>query len=176
MTLGPRLRNLVLTTHVVASVGWLGAIAAFLALAIVGMTSDDTELVRAVYVASEPLALFAIVPLAVATLLTGLVQSLGTHWGLFHHYWVIVKLVITVFAGVVLLLYTKTVGQVADVAASASDIAMMRSPSFVLHSAVGAILLLVATLLAVYKPRGITPYGWRKQQSAGAVGGPAAPA
>lgn len=175
MSFGPRLRKLVLTMHVVASVGWLGAVGGFLALAIVGLTSDDLELVRGVYLASEPLAVLAIVPLAIASLVTGLAQSLGTHWGLVRHYWVIVKLVISVFAGAVLLLYTKTVVEVAEVAGDASGLAAMRSPSFVFHSAVGMLLLLLATGLAVYKPRGLTRYGWRRQQAARAPGPPAAP-
>lgn len=86
MSLGPRLRKLLLTAHVLSSVGWLGANTAFLVLAIVGVTSDDAALVRAIYLASEPLVLFAIVPLAAGSLVTGLVQSLATHWGLARHY------------------------------------------------------------------------------------------
>ena len=161
----PGLRKVLLTTHVVASVGWLGTIVAFLALAVIGLTSDDAQLVRGVYLASEPLALFAVVPLALASLLTGLVQSLGTTWGLFRHYWVIVKLGITVFAFLILLLYTQTVQHVAGVAeAAGADLEAMRSPSFVLHSGVGIVLLLIATVLAIYKPRGLTRRGWRKQQ------------
>lgn len=164
MILGPRLRKLVLTAHVVTSVGWLGAIAAFLVLAIVGMTSDDAQLVRGLYLASEPLALFVIVPLGIGSLLTGLIQSLGTHWGLVRHYWVIAKLAITILAGLILALYTRTVDHVSDVAASGADLATMRSASYVLHSGSGGVLLLLATMLAVYKPRGLTRYGWRKQQ------------
>jgi hypothetical protein len=93
------------------------------------------------------------------------VQSLATTWGLFRHYWVIVKLGITVFACLILLLYTRTVDHVAGVAAaSGSDLDAMRSPSFVLHSGVGIILLLTATGLAIYKPAGLTRRGWRRQQ------------
>jgi hypothetical protein len=33
-----------------------------------------------------------------------------------------------------------------------------------LHAASALFLLLVATTLAVYKPRGLTPYGQRKQR------------
>lgn len=162
--MAPRARKLALTVHVVASVGWLGGITAFLGLAIVGLTGDDLELVRAVYLASEPLALYVIVPFALASLLSGLVQSLITTWGLMRHYWVVVKLAITVFALLILLVYTQTVDRVAGVAASAEDLDTMRSPSFVLHSGVGLVLALIATGLGVYKPRGITRYGWRKQQ------------
>jgi len=48
-----RLRKVVLTAHVTFSVGWLGADAGFLALAIVGMTSQDSQMVRAAYFAMD---------------------------------------------------------------------------------------------------------------------------
>ncbi len=164
----PRLRRFALTAHVVASVGWLGAVACVLALAVAGLTSEDAQTVRAVYPAMELAAWFVLLPLAVASLLTGIVQSLGTRWGLFRHYWVLVKLVINVLATVVLLLYLETLGYLADVAAQApsasADLSGPRSSSPVLHSAAAVLLLIVAAVLAVYKPRGMTRYGWRKQQ------------
>jgi len=164
MTMSPRLHKFALTAHVVSSVGWLGAIVVFLALAVAGLTSQDVQLVRAVYLAAEPITWFAIVPLALASLLTGIVQSLGTTWGLFRHYWVVFKIVIAVLAAVVLLMYTQTVSFFAGVAAeSSTDLRELRAPTFVLHSGAALLLLLAATVLAVYKPRGRTRYGWRKQ-------------
>jgi hypothetical protein len=161
----PALRKLALTVHVVSSVGWLGAILAFMGMAIAGLTSDDGELVRALYLAAEPVTWFVLVPLALASLLTGVVQSLITTWGLIQHYWVLFKLVITVFAAGVLLLYTQTVGFLADVAATqGADAAQLQGPTFVLHSSAALVLLLGATVLAVYKPRGRTRYGQRKQR------------
>lgn len=70
-----RLRKLALTAHVVSSVGWLGAVTAFLALAITGRTSGDPELVRGCHLAMEVLGWFVIVPLCGASLITGLLQS-----------------------------------------------------------------------------------------------------
>ena len=104
MTMTPRLRKFALTAHVVSSVGWLGAVAGFLALAAAGLTSQDAQMVRAAYLAMELIAWFVIVPLALASLLTGLVQSVGTTWGLFRHYWVLAKLLVTVLATIVLLM------------------------------------------------------------------------
>lgn len=46
MIMPPRLRKFVLTAHITTTVGWLGAVGVFLALAIVGLTSDDAEAVR----------------------------------------------------------------------------------------------------------------------------------
>jgi len=171
LLMSPRLRKAALTAHVTSSVGWLGAVAAFLALAVVGLTSTDAETVRAVYLVAEPLTWFLILPLAFGSLVTGLVQSLGTTWGLFRHYWVIFKLGINLFAATVLLLYTQTVSLLARVAAeSNADLRELQGPTFVLHSAAALLLLVTATFLAVYKPRGMTRYGRRKQRDLGRAG------
>jgi hypothetical protein len=163
VTLTPRQRKLALTAHVTSSVGWLGAVAVFLALAVAGLTSQDAQIVRAAYLTMDWAGWFVLVPLAVASLLTGLVQSLVTHWGLFRHYWVLAKLLINLFATIVLLLYMQTLGSLAGLAAdttlSRDDLGVLRSPSPVLHAGAALLLLLVATGLAVYKPRGMTRFG-----------------
>jgi hypothetical protein len=174
MTMTPRVRKLALTAHVTSSVGWLGAVAGFLALAVVGLASQDAQTVRAAYLVMEPIGWFVLVPFALASLLTGLAQSLGTTWGLFRHYWVLFKLLINVLATLVLLMYMQTLDYFAGVAAettlSAGDLRVLRDPSPVLHSALALLLLLVATTLAVYKPRGMTPYGQRKAARASVRG------
>ena len=162
----PRLRKLALTAHVAASVGWLGAVACFLAIAVVGLTSQDAQLVRAAYLAMEPIGWYVLVPLALASLLTGLVQALGTAWGLVRHYWVLFKFLITVIATVVLLAYMQTLGHLGDLAAETTlvggDLGGLRSSSPAVHAGAALLLLLVATTLSVYKPRGRTRFGWRK--------------
>ena len=167
MIMTPRLRKLALTAHVTSSVGWVGAVVGFLALAVAALTSQDAQLVRAAYLAMELTGWFVLVPLAVASLLTGLVQSLGTKWGLFRHYWVLVKFVINLVATIVLLLYMQTLGYLAGVAAqstlSGDDLGELRSPSPLVHAGIGMLLLVVAATLSVYKPRGMTRYGQRKQ-------------
>ena len=111
----------------------------------------------------EPAAWFVLVPLSFASLLTGLVMSLGTTWGVFRHYWVLFKLVITIFATGILLIYMATFRQMADVAADPStDLAVVRNPSPIVHAVLALIVLLLATVLAVYKPQGMTAYGRRK--------------
>ena len=168
-----RARKFTLTAHVVSSVGWLGAIVAFLALAIVGLASDDAQLVRAVYLVAEPITWFVLVPLAIASLVTGLVQSLVSTWGLFQHYWVVFKLVITVVAAFVLLLYTRTVSYFADLAANpGAGLGELRGSSFVLHSGAAMLLLLAAATLSVYKPKGRTRHGWRKHDELRAASQP----
>ena len=166
MAMTPDLRKVTLTAHVASSVGLLGAIAGFLALAVAGLTSQDARMVRAAYLAMELTAWFVIVPLAFASLLIGIVQSLGTPWGLFRHYWVLVKLLLTVFATIVLLLKLQLIDYVAGVAAettlSSADLHAART-ELIVHAAGGLLVLLVPVALSLYKPRGVTLYGWRKQ-------------
>lgn len=163
MIMSPGARKLALTLHVTASVGWLGAVAAFLALAVVGLTSRDDRTVRGAYLVMEPAARLILLPLAYASLVTGLVQSLGTTWGLFRHYWVLFKLLINIVATIILTSYMATFRHMARVAAdSSADLSAVRNPSPVLHAILALFVLLVAAVLAIYKPRGVTPYGWRK--------------
>lgn len=151
------LRKFSLTVHVSASVGWLGAVVAFLALAITGVTSEDVQTIRAVSIALQPLTQWVIVPLALASLLTGVVQALGTPWGLFRHYWVVIKLLLTLIATAVLLLTVEPIRALATYAAEQPDVGanvQAAISSLVLHSGGGLIVLLVITTLSVYKPVG----------------------
>lgn len=162
MMMTPGVRRFALTTHVTSSVGWLGAAFVFLAHAAIGVASQDPQIVRGVYLVMEPAAWFALLPLALAALLSGLVQALGTTWGLLRHYWVVFKLLITVCATAILLIYMGTFRQMAAVAADPrADISAVRNVSPVLHAGLAVAVLLVATVLAIYKPAGLTPYGRR---------------
>lgn len=167
MTMTPGVRKLVLTAHVSSSVGWLGAVAGFLALAVSGLVSSDAQTVRAAYIAMELTAWFVIVPLSLASPVTGVVQSLGTTWGLFRHYWVLIKFLITIPATILLLLHMRPIGHLAHVVAETTltrgDLAGLRI-QLVADAGAAILVLLVATTLSVYKPRGLTPYGRRKQR------------
>jgi hypothetical protein len=144
----------------------MGAVAAFLALAVIGLHNEDPAKVRAVYVALDLTGWLVIVPLSLASLATGLIQSLLTSWGLFRHYWVLINLVIAVLASAVLLLHMTPVSYVAQVAVrrplGITDLRDLRL-QLVVDATAAIVVLLVATTLSVYKPRGVTPYGWRKQ-------------
>lgn len=170
MTMTPRIRKFALTAHVTSSVGWLGTVAGFQALAIAAVRSREPETVRAFYLAMELTGWYIIVPFCVASLVTGLIMSLGTPWGLFRHYWVLVKFLITVVAALILFGFTQTLGSLGDLAANATlPIGELRNlrQSPVLHSGGGLLVLLGATVLAVYKPWGMTRYGRRKQHAGG---------
>ena len=172
MSMKPGPRKVALTAHVTSSVGWLGAVATSLALALAGAVSNDPQTVRGAYVTLELLGWYVLVPFSLASLLTGLVSSLGTTWGLFRHYWVVAKLVINGLATVILLMYMESLEYLAGIAtriSSSGDLVAVRSWSPVLHAGGAVLLLVVATVLGLYKPRGVTRYGWRKQQERPAV-------
>jgi hypothetical protein len=164
VTLSPALRKLALTVHLSTSIGWIGAVIAYLALGVAAVTSSDTQTVRAVWTAMELTGWWVIVPLAVAALLTGLVMSLGTRWGLFRHYWVLISLVLTLLCTVVLVLHMPTVSEMARIAQTVDGADLRALGGDLFHPGIGLLLLLTVTTLNVYKPAGLTPYGWRKQR------------
>ena len=168
-TMPPRVRKLALTAHVAASVGWLGAVLAFLALALAGLNGTDEQGVRASYLAMDVTTRYVIVPLGLAALATGLVQSLGTEWGLLRHYWVLAKLLITLLSTLLLLVHMQPVTHLADVAAEGplgEELLRPMRVQLVVDAALAVIALLAATALSVYKPKGLTARGRRRQREA----------
>jgi len=154
MIMPPGLRRLALTAHIVASVGWLGAVAAFLALAVVGLVGPDALVVR------------------LASLVSGIIQALGTVWGLFRHHWVIVKLAINVLSTLILLVHLRPIDAITGIAAAGPIVGgdhLQLRVQMAVASGLAVVALLVATALSVYKPRGLTPYGWRARHTRRAV-------
>jgi hypothetical protein len=156
MTMAPGLRKLVLTVHLTCSVGWIGAVFAYLALNISAVTARDMQTTMSAWTAMEVIGWWVLVPLAVAALLTGLIMSLGTPWGLFRHYWVLISLALTVLCTAVLVQHmVDTTRAMASGRGMGGDL---------LHPGAGLVFLLAIAALNVYKPRGLTSHGWRKLQ------------
>lgn len=173
MIMKPSLRKFALTVHLTFSIGWIGAVFVYLALSAAAMTSRDPQTVPAAWIAMELTGWYVIVPLSIASLLTGLVMALGTKWGLFRHYWVLFSFVLTIVATVVLILHMPDVSVMADVAQEAKGASLggldehlydRLDDGDLLHSGLGLAVLLVVQVLNLYKPQGMTRYGWRKQQ------------
>ncbi|MGH7752785.1 MAG: DUF2269 domain-containing protein [Gemmatimonadales bacterium] len=166
MIMPPRLRKVALVLHITVSVGWVGAVAAYLPLDVTASTSQDPQTLRAAYISMELVAQRAIVPLAWATLATGLLMSLGTKWGLFRHYWVIFSFILTVFAVAVLMTEMRAINAYGSLAANpeTSDATLRALGGTLLHSVLGTVVLVIVLVMNMYKPRGMTRYGWRKKQ------------
>ena len=128
--------------------------------------SNDVETVRAAWVAMEITGWYVIVPIAVLSLLTGLVMALGTKWGLFRYYWVAISFVLTLFSTVILILHMPTVSTTVDTALEVEGAALEALGGDLFHPAIGLVILLFVQVVNLYKPPGLTRYGWRKSQVA----------
>jgi hypothetical protein len=165
------IRKLSLTAHITLSVGWLGSVACSLALAIAGLVSRDAHVVRASYVALGLTTAWITIPLSFGSLLGGVVQSIVSPWGLVRHYWVLVKLVLTVFATTLLLVHAQPIRLLATQATLGTLVGgeLQHVRIHVAADAAAALItLLVATILSVYKPRGATPWGTQRRTSSSA--------
>jgi hypothetical protein len=169
MLMSPAVRKLTLTAHVMSSVAWFGALLVFLAHAVASLVSGDEQVVRSVCIAMGVTAWFVILPLSLASFFTGVVQALGTAWGLLRHYWVVAKLLLTAFATAVLLLKLAPISYLSEAAAKASfsvtSFAELKT-SLLVHAIGGLIVLLGISVLAIYKPAGLTPLAGRGEARA----------
>jgi hypothetical protein len=165
-----------LTAHVLTSVGWFGAAVGVLALAIAGLTTNEIGVASGLYRATEVIWRSVIVPFSLAALLTGLVQALGTQWGLLRHYWVLAKFLITLFAVLLLILHTGTLLPALARAAIDSSPSIAEGTAHAhggipprIHLVVAAsgtlLLLVTAATLSVYKPWGETRFSRRTGES-----------
>jgi hypothetical protein len=163
--LRPRWRNLLLIIHIAVAVGVLGADIVLLTLGITGLASRDPELIRAGYLAMGVLAEAVLLPLALAAPITGVLLGLGTRWGLTRHWWVILKLVLTIGLATAAVFVLRPALNRA--AAQALLVPMAELPITgigptgvaVTLAPLGALLVLISTVtLAVFKPWGQTRF------------------
>lgn len=141
-------RRPLLLLHVVASVGLLGQGWVLVVLNLTALNTDDGELARAAYELMSVLVFAGGIPLSMASLVTGLILALGTHWGLLRHAWVFAKLLL--LTGVILVgsfLFTPEL--LAEAGPPYPD-ALQRTQVAVVSAQV--LMLLTATALSVYKP------------------------
>ena len=163
MIRAPRPRRILLTVHIICSVGWIGAAATYLSLGVAARGIRDAETVRAAWIGMELTGWFVIVPMASSALITGVLLAMATPWGLFRHYWVAISLALTALSLGAVLLHMPTVSVMADAVRTADDAHVLQFGGEVVHPALGVAVLALITSLNVHKPRGLTPYGARKQ-------------
>lgn len=111
----------------------------------------------------EPISTFVLVPFAVATIVTGMLDGVAAPWGLARHYWVAIKLWVSVAAVKVLLIHTCSIATMAAAGRNGSipDSLSGVRLQLVVASAGGAIVLILMTALSIYEPRGMTRCGLR---------------
>lgn len=153
--LSPGWRKGVLTAHVVLSVGWIGLAGALIALAAVGLDTGESWVYRAIGVLGGTFLL----PVGLSAFLSGMVLGLGTKWGLIRHYWVAAKLfgtIVLVIAGQLAL--GRFIVVAADRAAAGEDVGEF-GQRVLDGSIANLVVLVVLTVLSVYKPWGRTRRG-----------------
>ena len=157
--LSPGQRKLVLAAHIVVSVGLFGLSAAMFVLGTVAVTTSDAETGQAAYRSMRIFTRGVVQPVALGALVSGLILSLGTRWGVVRHYWIVTKLaltVATVLCGIFVVgpLVQQAIGMSSDVAMLPA--AGRGSAPIVLVAALAANVLMLgaATVISVYKPWG----------------------
>jgi len=114
MLLRRPLRTALLIVHLVVTVAALGTDLALLALGVAGLRGADP---RTVYPAGHLLGQWLMVPLAVASLATGLTLSVSTRWKPLVPGWVTAKAAITVLlTGLLVASLVPALGRAADAA------------------------------------------------------------
>jgi len=161
MTLPQPWRNLLLSLHVAASVGVLGADLVLLIFGIAGIGGVDP---LTIYPAARLTGAWVVAPLALVTLASGLALGLMTPWGLFEYWWVTIKLtIVLILTGAVLFVLVPSLGATAALVsgASAQPLSPGQGLPLLLAPAAASSLLVIALLLAIFKP------GWRLRTQAG---------
>ena len=173
----PALRKLILTAHVTFSIGWIGAVAAFLALSVASVTSRSPH-VGGACISMDLISRFVIIPMCFGALATGIIDALGTPWGLFRYYWVVIKFGLTLIVTSLLLMHQSSAIALAAKRVSGATATQLFATDFaplkielVRKSALAIVLLLGITALGIYKPWGLTAYGLRRQQDRRGVEG-----
>ncbi|MEV7281842.1 DUF2269 domain-containing protein [Streptomyces sp. NPDC093111] len=152
-------RRALLVVHVSVSVSWLGLSLGLLTLGITAYTTQDPSLTDASYRAMQVFADWLLAPVALLTLGTGLVLSLGTPWGLARHRWVWIKFWITLATATATIFALRP--EIAHVAAAG-----VPDPSLVAAPAISTSAYLFMTAISVLKPWGPTRRGRRLRDAA----------
>ncbi|WP_207770208.1 hypothetical protein [Frankia canadensis] len=154
------MRTVLLTMHVIVSVGWNGV--AFAQLVLASTAAADDGLRHSAYELMHVVDRTLDIPLALLTLITGIVMSLKTRWGLLRYWWVVAKLSITVFAvisgGAVIRTLIVAAGHAT---AGGQTTYPAQAVALILCASVMNVLFITATVLSTAKPWGRTPRGRR---------------
>ncbi|MFF7010575.1 DUF2269 domain-containing protein [Streptomyces fimicarius] len=152
-------RRGVLVAHVAVSVSWLGLTVGLLTLGLTAFLTGDPATASAATRAMKVFGDWLVVPVALLSLVSGLVLAVGTPWGLARHRWVWIKFWLTLIT-TGLSIFSLRPGIDAAVADEVVDINLVIAPS------VATATYLLITAISVLKPWGLTRRGRRLRISA----------
>jgi hypothetical protein len=156
-------RRATVVVHVAVSVGWLGLTVGLLALGITGFTTGSPGMAAVAYRAMKIFGDWLVLPVALLSLLSGLVLALGTPWGLARHHWVLTKFWLTLIT-TLLSVFSLRPG-IDHLAAEAAAGTPTTDINLVIAPSVATATYLFITAISVLKPWGPTRRGRRLRAS-----------
>jgi hypothetical protein len=140
-----------LTVHISTAVGLVGVSVVIVTLGLVGLGEAAPE---TVYPALHTVAKFALVPLELLALATGLAQVYLSGYGLLRPRWVTAKLLITaILTAVAILVVVPGLGRAAEAATTTpAGVTEVQQLTAVVTPAIALALFVLATTLGVFKP------------------------
>ncbi|MFG2826578.1 DUF2269 domain-containing protein [Streptomyces sp. NPDC048434] len=156
-------RRALLVLHVAVSVSWLGLTVGLLTLSITGYTTGSPDMAGVAYRAMKIFGDWLVLPVALVSLVSGLVLSLRTAWGLARHRWVYVKFWLTLIT-VLLSVFSLRPG-INQLAAEAAAGTPTPDINLVVAPAVATATYLFITAISVLKPWGLTQRGSRLREA-----------
>jgi hypothetical protein len=155
--LNKRCRHALRILHFASALGWFGAGLAQLVTGIMVMNSADVLIRHYAFELGGTSGQVVCAPLAIIAAVTGIMLGALTEWGLLRHWWIVVKLVLTVgiiiFGSVVL---SSLSGQVATETAATTnpDAGVATAQTALIGGCVNIGVLLAVTVISVIKPWG----------------------
>ncbi|PAE37506.1 hypothetical protein [Bacillus sp. 7884-1] len=145
-----------LSAHILFSAIWLGVTVTFLILSISVLMTNDSQVIKAYYQSILQMEQTAGRASLIGTVITGLILSLLTKWGLFKFYWIITKEILTLICLILgfIFIYYWTINGIQHLEESIGDHFMANHYQLMIWIIIQVILLAILFILSVFKPWG----------------------
>lgn len=151
-----RVRKAVLVLHLASAAGWLGMDVVLGIFVLNAVLSAGRGSAAVSYQAIEVFAVWALLPAGLTCLATGLVLGLSSRYGVLRYRWVAVKLLINIMlTGLVPVALRPAAASAAEYGRQLAAGHLTAAPTAIFYPPiVSPVALLIALVLAVYKPWG----------------------
>ncbi|NGQ95885.1 hypothetical protein G3578_12035 [Brevibacillus sp. SYP-B805] len=160
-------RRWLLALHLLFAAIMFGVAIVFLILSITAANTNDEGVLKACYTSMHLLAKTSVRASTIGTLVTGILLSVLTQWGLFKYYWIIVKEGLTILSIILgpIGMYFWTLKAVT--LTTAEGLGALQDPAFTVNSAQlwTGIILQILSLAMMFVISVFKPWGSRKQKN-----------